>query len=663
MKRLGVAIGFVWAGHVVACGARSEILDRELHHAATADDSGADADDGGDDATYAPAPQDTGPASDVAAPAPPPFRVVSTTPAPDATGVGANASLVVRFSTDVTMASLGGAITLSDGNGNVSGSLSTSGMTATFRPSAALPLACTEAAAVAASATDITGQRLGATYRWQFTTADGAWGVEQSASGMGYTSGGNMAPAQNRPGIAGDGSAFVSWSDYDTTGQHLYLHGSRYAPGTGWAPHLQFTEIYQAGIYGGGSLMQAVSADGEAVFLWDGPAVGDAGGVVHHVNWLHYGTDWDSAPGVLASDAYPLATGADASGNFFAIWLEPATGTIRNVRMARYAHGTGWGSVEKPSTVYTGTGSVVSPQGASLSTAPDGHALVAWVEGNTSTGPWWIRVERYVPGSGWGGVEALTSGTTGIGSVGALATAVGTDGSAAVSWRQLTMTPSTYRTMVSTFSGTWSSPTVLSSGSTAGTQVFTPLLGTDGRGTFLSVWVQRDGTVNQVYASRFAAKSKAWATTTVVEGVPMDAGTPTITLSAPLFAMGPSGDAVVASREYNSTTGVFSLDAVTYSTSGGWSSPTRLETDTNAIAAPLVDACGNATLVWTRRTDISVWSSRLVHGGSWSTPARLDRSNLVVTNGQIADGVGANGDVIASWTSQQGYNMAAAILR
>jgi hypothetical protein len=188
------------------------------------------------------------------------------------------------------------------------------------------------------------------------------------------------------------------------------------------------------------------------------------------------------------------------------------------------------------------------------------------------------------------------------------------------------------------------------------------VVATDGRGTFITVWTQRDNGFTQVYASRLAAKSGTWSTPTLLRGVAMDAGTPTTQETAPQIAMGPTGDAVVAVREYDYSTGLYALAAVTYSPGGGWSSPTQLDTDTNAIGPPLMDGCGNATLAWTE-SDGSVWSARQVHGSSWTTPARVDTPNLAVTNGMITDAVGPNGEVMASWTSQQGYYMAAATLR
>ena len=157
-------------------------------------------------------------------------------------------SILVHFSAEVSSASLGNSVTLRGATGAaVDGTLLVTGATATFTPSAPLPLACVENAQVAATATDTVAQTLGKAYRWQFTTADGAWGPEQSLSGATYTDGGVYYSAGSRVAIAADGSAFTSWTAYDPSGQHLYLHASRYTPAGGWAPHLQFDELLQDG--------------------------------------------------------------------------------------------------------------------------------------------------------------------------------------------------------------------------------------------------------------------------------------------------------------------------------------------------------------------------------------------------------------------------------
>ena len=148
MKRLGVAVGFLCAGYVSACGARSDILDRQSPADAASDDS-VGAGDGGDDAAGRSRvaghswPRPTAPEASSACGGSFPRARRDDSPASGATDVPANESLaVVRFSADVTAASLAGAVTLSGGGRETSAGpcVRVSGMTATFTPSAALPL-------------------------------------------------------------------------------------------------------------------------------------------------------------------------------------------------------------------------------------------------------------------------------------------------------------------------------------------------------------------------------------------------------------------------------------------------------------------------------------------------------------------------------------------
>ncbi|MGH7440802.1 MAG: Ig-like domain-containing protein, partial [Polyangiaceae bacterium] len=569
------------------------------------------------------------------------------------------------FSANVSYASLGSSVTLRGNTGAVDGTLTVTGATATFTPSAPLPLACVENAQVAASAADTTGQALGKAYRWQFTTADGAWASEQSVSGATYTDGGVYYSAGDRVAIAADGSAFTSWTAYDPSRQHLYLHASRYTPAGGWAPHLQFDELLQDGRYGGGSMLRAVSANGEAMFLWSNPAFGDAGAIVQQMRSIHYGPGW-GMPTTVESDAAPVAIGADANGNFIATWVGTLESAVRTVRMARFAHGTGWGPVESPASLYTGGSATYSPQTITLATASDGHAIAAWIEGSYGGGgPWWIRAERYVPATGWSGPETLASGSTPLGSS-AVVVAAGSDGSAAVLWRQ-SPDPSTptlpAHVIAKTFSVAWSAATTVDSSQTGVGVNGAPLLATDGSGTFMTIWEQRDAATYQVHASR-RPKTGGWSTPALIApvAIPTDGGAAPTEIPAGL-AMGASGDAVVALQQYAPYAGTYGLGAATYTSGEGWDSAPSLQSDVNGVARPLIDACGNATLVWMKRVDGSVWTSRHVRGGTWNGPSRIDLSNLAVTNALVCDAIGPSGEVIASWQSGQGYSMAAATFR
>src|SRR5262249_21782419 len=106
----------------------------------------------------------------------------------------------------------------------------------------------------------------------------------------------------------------------------------------------------------------------------------------------------------------------------------------------------------------------------------------------------------------------------------------------------------------------------------------------------------------------------------------------------------------------------YSVDVATYAPSSGWSAFTRLDEDSRDTAPPLIDPCGNATLVWTRYPGYEVMTARRLQGGSWTTPLYV---GVVPSTGnaRIADGAGASGEVIASWRTPGDDAVLAAVLR
>ncbi len=100
--------------------------------------------------------------------------VVSTTPASGATGASRTAPVTVTFSEPMTSATITTAsftIAPASGGANVTGTVTASGMGATFTPAAALAGSTQFRASLTTAVKDVAGNALAATYTWTFTTA------------------------------------------------------------------------------------------------------------------------------------------------------------------------------------------------------------------------------------------------------------------------------------------------------------------------------------------------------------------------------------------------------------------------------------------------------------------------------------------------------------
>ena len=115
----------------------------------------------------------------------------------------------------------------------------------------------------------------------------------------------------------------------------------------------------------------------------------------------------------------------------------------------------------------------------------------------------------------------------------------------------------------------------------------------DADGNAMALWVQSDGTRDDLWASRFDAATRTWGNAAQVEDVD-DAvvGTPSLALQA-------NGDAVVAWRQVNAGATVVKARRYT-AASRAWGAEARLEPLAGAPGDPsaAIDANGNAMVIW-----------------------------------------------------------------
>jgi hypothetical protein len=170
-----------------------------------------------------------------------------------------------------------------------------------------------------------------------------------------------------------------------------------------------------------------------------------------------------------------------------------------------------------------------------------------------------------------------------------------------------------------------------------------PDVALDGQGRALAVWVQ--GTSSGAFRP-FASRSTAtagWEPARELDTVhPGDVEHPAVAVNEAGFG--------VAVWELHDGAQV-DLYAAEYTPGTGWSEPHLLESGAGPVSTPRVgvDAQGNALVVWRQSdgTAASLWASRLVGGGGWSSPLLLEAEAGATSVPALA--VERSGRALAAW--------------
>ena len=107
-----------------------------------------------------------------------PPTVSATSPVNNATGVAVNSTITATFSEAMDAATIGtSTFTVSDGGGNIGGTVSYSGTstTATFTPSGNLSYSTLYTATITTGVRDVAGNDMASNYVWSFTTGNGGF--------------------------------------------------------------------------------------------------------------------------------------------------------------------------------------------------------------------------------------------------------------------------------------------------------------------------------------------------------------------------------------------------------------------------------------------------------------------------------------------------------
>ncbi|NEC86526.1 hypothetical protein [Streptomyces sp. SID12501] len=356
---------------------------------------------------------------------------------------------------------------------------------------------------------------------------------------------------------------------------------------------------------------------------------------------------WSSTAALTGTDGQQslIDVKVAADGTAFALWRNKAAGetTWEFQAAVRPAGSSTWGAAH---TLATGRDKTA---GATLVTAADGRATVAWQEGSYLDGSLALLAATYDPGTAsWSDPATLTSYAGSNISPPQLAAA--SDGTLTAVWVQ----GESAKTQVMTAtraagSLTWSTAEPLTSLSTDFVYDLGIAVAPDGAAT--AAWDEYD---------QFAAQSVANAVTTATRtSAAADWGTPSVVPGSD----GTSGNVRVAMDAHDATTvlwvtaddgdgnaGTGDLKSATRtSPSGVWGSAQTVASSFaySTDSAPLTAPDGDVTYVWANTIGSSSVEAvtRSASTGTWSTPKVLSTGPAR----QVSASIGGDGTVQAVW--------------
>jgi len=271
-----------------------------------------------------------------------------------------------------------------------------------------------------------------------------------------------------------------------------------------------------------------------------------------------------------------------------------------------------------------------------VAAGPDGEAVAIWSQ------PDGVWSSRYTPTIGWGTAVLVREWPAEIGP----ATVVMDAGGHALAVWSMYFASSNIYASRSNARGQWGSFELIDDNS--GDDALDPRLAASADGRAVAVWIQSDGTRDDIWSNRFTS-ADGWSFAQRIEN------NSSLEASGPQVAVNASGNAVAV---WAHSDGVRSdIWSNRYTPSDGWGSAGRIETNNAGPAsAPQVtlDAQGNAVAVWQQSngTRFDIWSNRYTNDG-WGAAERIETGN---EDASVTPQVGsdAQGNAVAVWVHSAG---------
>ncbi len=507
------------------------------------------------------------------------MKVTGTSPSNGATGVAPDTVITVSFNFEAKPETVNaGTFLVMDSLGNpVEGTVMYSKKIATFTPQSGLGTAMDFIVTIKADVTNVFGLTMGSDYVFNFTKK--VWGPAGAIEA--YDAGNALYP---QVAMDAGGNAVSVWEQWDGTGYNIWA--SRYTPSGGWGT----AELIENDDAGWAEHPQvAVDTGGDAVAVWE-----QSDGSRYNI-WANRYTPaggWSTAELIEADnagDAYEPQVAIDSEGNAIAVWHQ-WDGTRYNIWANRYTPGSGWDAAGLIET--DNAGHAKNPQ---VAMDPDGNAMVVWYQSDGTMNS--ILANRYTPASGWGTPEPIE--TDNAGDAWDPQVAVDSEGNAIAVWYQSAVSRYNIWANRYTPSGGWGAAGLIETKNTG--DAMYPQVAVDPAGNSVVVWMQSDGTRNNIWANRYTA-SHGWSTAGLIETD--NAGD----AYEPQVAVDSLGNAIAVWAQYDGT--LFSIRASRYIPGGGWGTAGLIGIDNTGNAAwPQIamGPDGSAIAVW-RQSDGTWWS-------------------------------------------------------
>jgi len=418
-----------------------------------------------------------------------PPTVVSVSPADGATNVSPTTEVVVEFSENLDPKTVAGAVTISDGVETIAATVDYSGTKATLTFDARLDLLANYTVTVSTAAKDLAGNALAKAFTSSFKVREGTWGHLVTISNPM----GNVAESRYPKPVSDEkGNTLFVWAQTGVANNSpMAIWGRVYSAAKGWQAPFSISNTSSSC----NVPSVAMASNGDAVVAW----VQREGNYDRVYARRYTAGAWEAKPlrvdGTDATVSRVTAAIAE-TGDTHVLWQYSSTYMYVAGNVA--AKGGAW----KTNNQYI-NGSFDSVSGPVAAFSPDGNGFVAWALKSGMTTE--VRVERYLPATGWGNLTIIPGSTTAqVGYNGTPALAADATGGAMLLWRKTADLAATRFTKAAG----WSAVVAVDGASSGSLNDWTPSLVSHGD-DFVTMWEQAVGNVSNIFTNRYTAG--AWA--------------------------------------------------------------------------------------------------------------------------------------------------------
>ena len=381
----------------------------------------------------------------------------------------------------------------------------------------------------------------------------------------------------------------------------------------------------------------AMNANGNAIAVWN-----QYDGAVHNIWANRYNvttSSWETAEKIesMGGNAYSAQVAMDDNGNAIAVWQQ-YDGTVYSLWASRYNATTlSWGTAAE---IEGNSGSAYSVQ---IAMDGAGNVIAVWRQSADSVVSIWAN--RYSGTTlSWGTAEPIdsSSGTAFIPQI-----AMDNAGNAIVVWQHSDGTEDAiWANRYNATTWSWGTAEQITTG---GESVNSPQVAMNSAGNAILVWLQSDGTVDNLWSNRYNGTSSSWGTAEKIENSSGSASYPQIVIDG-------GGNAIAVWLQLDGT--VDSLWSNRYDgTSSAWGTAEKIENNSESGYYPqlAVDGEGNAIAVWQQSNGAvdNIWSNVYSTAtSSWGDADTVVSNDESAYAPQIA--INSDGKAIVIWRQSDG---------